>query len=58
MPVAKISLGDEWSKVLISLTHVPSAAQFVCELHAEPSEIGDPGFDDYRFAVKDQQYVE
>ena len=55
--VAKIALGDDWSEALVSLTDVPPATRFVCELHAVPSEIGDVAFDDYRFAVKDREFV-
>jgi SAM-dependent methyltransferase len=57
MPVVKIWLGEDWSEALVPLTDVPSATRFVCELHAVPAEIGDPGFDDYRFAVMDRQFV-
>jgi hypothetical protein len=57
MPVAKISLGEEWSEALVPLTNVPSATRFVCELHAVPAEIGDHEFDDYRFAVTDRQFI-
>lgn len=56
-PVGKISLGDEWTEAFVSLTHVSPGTRFMCELHAIPSRIGSPEFDDYRFAVKDRQFV-
>ena len=57
VPVAKVPLGDEWSEAVVSVAHVPSCARFVCELHALPAETDDLGFDDYRFAIKDRQFV-
>ena len=41
----------------MSLIHVPPATRFVCELHVVPAESEDLGFDDYRFAVKDREFV-
>jgi SAM-dependent methyltransferase len=55
--VAKISLTDAWSEAVAPLTHIQPATRFVCEMRVIPSEIGELGFDDYRFGVKDRQFV-
>jgi hypothetical protein len=53
---AHVVLGGEWVEVMVSLRAVPSAGRFVCELHANSSR-HDAGFEDYRFAVKERQFV-
>ena len=56
-PVASVPLAEDWFEVSVSVAHVPSRTRFVCELHAAPAEADDLGFDDYRFAVKDRDFV-
>ena len=56
-PVASVPLGEDWSDVSLSVGHVASGTRFVCELHATPAGSDDLRFDDYRFAVKDRDFV-
>jgi hypothetical protein len=56
--VTRVRLGTEWSEALVPVSHVPSRTRFVCELHFQAAESGDLGFDDYRFAIKDRDFVQ
>jgi SAM-dependent methyltransferase len=56
MPTTHHPLHATWSEVLVSLAAVQPEARFICELRAVPS-VDDPGFDDYRFAVKGREFA-
>ena len=57
-PVANVSLGHEWCEASVSLSDIARGERFVCELHVvHPDADDDVAFDDYRFAVKDRQFV-
>jgi SAM-dependent methyltransferase len=58
VPVGSVPLGNEWADASVSVSHVPSRARFVCELHVIPTEADDLGFDDYRFAVKGRCFAQ
>jgi len=55
-PAAHVLLGSDWSEVSVSLTDIPPATRFVCELRASSPRAG-PEFEDYRFAVKNRRIV-
>jgi hypothetical protein len=55
--VATVPLGDAWSETFVPLDHVPHGVRFICELRVLPPEFTNPEFDDFRFAVKDREFV-
>jgi SAM-dependent methyltransferase len=54
---ATVTLGNQWSETSVALDDVASETRFVCELHVVLPDITNAEFDDYRFAVKDRQFV-
>lgn len=54
---ATAPLSEAWSDITVALDSVAPGARFVCELRAIPDSPEEATFDDYRFAVRDRDFV-